>query len=131
LWNRFTLLYGLIEKVGEVSIQVLNFATLLTGLKAPRRITKFVLNLLGVVTTNAVIIYAIFMNTQEMVILSALETLDITVKKHLLLKTENRKYLSFCCIWHKTQSFIFFKQGMWKLLCLLEGKMQYVIHTEK
>ena len=64
-------------------------------MRAPSRgIIKFVVNILGAIATNTVITYVIFMNTQEMVVLFIfrrrtdllLKTLDITTKKHLMLK---------------------------------------------
>lgn len=81
MWNHFTLLYGLIEKVGKASIKILNFASLLTGMRAPSRgIFKFVVNILGVVTTSTVIIYAVFMNTQEMVVLFSFRSAGLLLK---------------------------------------------------
>lgn len=91
----FTL--GVAEKVGKVSIKILNFASLLMGMSVPsRRTTKFIWSIWGV-TANTVIIYAIFVNTQEMVVLFSfrrstdllLKTLDITIRKHLMLKMES------------------------------------------
>lgn len=79
-------LYRLVEKVGKVSIKIFNFASLLIEMRAPNR-GIFILNILRVVTNNFVIIYAIFMNTHEMVVLSSfrrsidllLKTLNITI----------------------------------------------------
>lgn len=50
-------------------------------MRAPSRgIFKFVVNILGVVTTSTVIIYAVFMNTQEMVVLFSFRSAGLLLK---------------------------------------------------
>ena len=84
LWNHFSLLCELIEKVRKASVKILNFASLFPWMRAPNRgITTFVLNTLGVVTTHTVIIYAIFMNNPGDGKTSVCERAQSHCSKHL------------------------------------------------
>lgn len=76
-------LYGLAEQVGKVSIKILNFTSLLTGMSVPSRsIPQFVLNILEA-KTNSVIFYTIFVNTQETVVLFQFQKEYSLLLKHL------------------------------------------------